>query len=68
MSYVPMEEILKNVGSVYKAVNLASKRAIELVEGAPKLVNINSPKVSTIALEEIKQGKVTYRKPKKEEK
>lgn len=67
MSYMPIEEILKNIGSVYKAVNLASKRAKELIEGAPKLVSVNSSKISTIALEEIKQGKVNYKKVKKEE-
>ncbi|MCM8765621.1 MAG: DNA-directed RNA polymerase subunit omega [Candidatus Omnitrophica bacterium] len=68
MAYIPLEKVLKNVGSIYKAVNLASKRAIELNEGAPKLVNVNSAKLSTIALEEIMQGKIKYKKVKKEEK
>ncbi|MCM8783861.1 MAG: DNA-directed RNA polymerase subunit omega [Candidatus Omnitrophica bacterium] len=68
MSYVPIEKILKNVGSIYKAVNLASKRAVELNEGAPKLANIESSKISTIALEEIIQGKISYKKTKQGEK
>ncbi|MGE4357617.1 MAG: DNA-directed RNA polymerase subunit omega [Candidatus Omnitrophota bacterium] len=68
MSYVPIEKVLKNVNSLYKAVNLASKRAIELNEGAPKLINVDSNKLSTIALEEIIQGRVTYKKAKKGEK
>ncbi|MCM8778205.1 MAG: DNA-directed RNA polymerase subunit omega [Candidatus Omnitrophica bacterium] len=66
MAYVPLEKVLKNVESIYKAVNLASKRAIELNEGAPKLVNVNSTKLSSIALEEIMQGKIKYKKIKKE--
>lgn len=62
MSYIPVENIIKDIGSLYKAVNLAAKRAIEMKEGAPKLVSIDSSKLSTIALEEIMQKKVNYKK------
>jgi len=62
MAYISIEEVIKNIGSLYKAVNVASKRAIELNEGAPKLVLENSPKISTIALLEIMQKKITYKR------
>lgn len=55
-----IEELLKKTGSVYKLVILASKRALELNEGAPRLIETDSKKITTIALEEILQGKVEY--------
>jgi DNA-directed RNA polymerase subunit K/omega len=51
-------------------VVIASKRALELAEGKPKLVDdvsIVTTKPSTIALKEIGQGKVSL-KPEKEKK
>lgn len=64
MVYVPLENLLdKSGGSVYKLVILASKRALELAEGQPKLVELNSStKPSTVALHEIAEGKVQYKK------
>ena len=63
MKYVPLEKLVdKTNGSVYKLVILASKRALEIAEGQPKLVDIDSSvKPSTIALHEIAEGKITYR-------
>lgn len=63
MSYIPMEDLLNKVDSIYQLVVLASRRAVELNDGAEKLVEID-PKVkpSTAALEEIRQGKVTCKK------
>jgi DNA-directed RNA polymerase omega subunit len=59
MSYVPVQNLLDKTNSIYKLVVLASKRAIELNAGKPKLIETeNSNKVSSIALEEIAQGKV----------
>ncbi len=61
MDYVALEKLLdKSGGSVYKLVVLASKRALELAEGQPKLVrDVNSAdKPSTIALREVMEGKV----------
>ena len=53
-------------GSRYRLVILAARRALELSEGAPKLVE-GDPKMkpATVALMEIAQGKVTYRLRKK---
>jgi len=68
MPYLPLEQLLdKNEKSLYKLVILASKRALEIAEGQPKLVDINSSvKPSTIALHEIAEGRVTYKKIKPE--
>jgi len=56
--YMP-EELIKNTGnSVYKLVLLASKRVAELNSGAPKLIEEGFDKAGSMALEEIKQGKV----------
>ena len=58
MSYVPVQDLLAKTDSIYKLVVIASKRAVELNNGAPKLVEMDDRKVSSIALEEIAQGKV----------
>lgn len=61
MIYVPLDDLMKRADSVYKLVVLAARRASELNEGAPKLVESESKKTSTIALEEIARGKVSYK-------
>ncbi|MFH1782015.1 MAG: DNA-directed RNA polymerase subunit omega [Candidatus Omnitrophota bacterium] len=68
MSYIPREQVLPNGTSVFKLTLLAAKRAVELSNGAQKLIVTNSKKFSTIALEEIAQGKVSYKIIKLEEK
>jgi DNA-directed RNA polymerase subunit omega len=63
MSYIPMEDLLDKVESRYKLVILASRRAVELNEGKQRLVEINpKAKSSTIALEEIREGKIEYKR------
>lgn len=62
---ISTEDILDKTNSVYKLVILASKRALELNEGSPKLVETDSKKISTIALEEIKAGKIGMKEKKK---
>jgi DNA-directed RNA polymerase omega subunit len=68
MVYVPLEKLLdKSGGSIYKLVILASKRALEIAEGQPKLVDTDpSFKPSTTALYEIAEGKVRHKKIKPE--
>ncbi|MBU1887592.1 MAG: DNA-directed RNA polymerase subunit omega [Candidatus Omnitrophica bacterium] len=61
MSYIPREKVLKNGDSIFKITLLAAKRAVELENGAKKLIETNSTKFSSIALEEIAQGKVRYK-------
>lgn len=60
MTHAPLEDFLKQTPSVYKLVITAARRAMELNDGAPKLVATDATKISTIALDEIRQGKVTY--------
>jgi DNA-directed RNA polymerase omega subunit len=69
MGYVALERLLdKSCGSIYKLVILASKRALEIAEGQPKLVEANiSTKPSTVALYEISEGKVWCKKAKQKE-
>ncbi len=66
MGYVDREKLLgESEGSIYKLVNLASKRALEIAEGQPKLVNVSAEiKPSTVALYEIAAGKVHAKKSK----
>jgi DNA-directed RNA polymerase omega subunit len=61
-----IQDILdKSNNSVYKLVIMASRRALEIAEGQPRLVNIDaSVKPSTAALVEIAAGKVQYKQPK----
>ncbi len=59
MDNLTREELLAKTGSVYKLVILASRRASELISGAPPLIEVaKQSKVAMIALEEILQGKV----------
>ena len=58
---IPIEELTKKIGSIYKLVNIASRRAAELNAGASPLVQTESKKAATIALEEMRQGLVTYK-------
>lgn len=61
MAQVAIEELLKQCGSVYKLVLLAAKRAKELADGAPPLVEASNRKVTSTALEEILHGRVLYK-------
>jgi DNA-directed RNA polymerase omega subunit len=69
MDYISREKLLdKSGGSIYKLVILASKRALEIAEGQPKLVDVNSSiKPSTVALYEIEAGKIQFKKTKEKE-
>ncbi len=60
MAYQPLEELLPRAGwGVYRLVRLASKRALELSETGAALIETSSnQKLATIALEEIRAGKV----------
>ena len=64
MAYVPLEDLLDiSGGSIYKLVVLAARRALEIAEGQPKLSAVDSRlKPSTIALHEIAEGRVQYKK------
>jgi DNA-directed RNA polymerase subunit omega len=61
MAGVPVDELLKRCGSRYRLVLLAVKRAKEIADGALPLVEMDHTKATSIALEEIRQGKVSYK-------
>ena len=69
MGYVERDEMLgKSENSIYKLVNLAAKRALEIAEGQPKLTDDKATvKPSTVALHEIAGGKVEAKKIKQKE-
>ena len=60
MGYQPLEKLLPQANySIYKLVCMAAKRAKELADGSPKLIDISSSaKTATVALEEIYAQKV----------
>ncbi|NLM28665.1 MAG: DNA-directed RNA polymerase subunit omega [Clostridiaceae bacterium] len=63
----PISELLKKVDNRYTLVIATAKRARMLNNGAQPLVEIKSDKDVTIAIEEIKEGKVKYRYTRKGE-
>ena len=62
MSYVPIDGLRDKTNSTYKLVILAARRAIELSEGAAKLVETKpDEKPGNIALMEVIEGKIGYK-------
>jgi len=57
--------LLEKVDSRYTLVVVTSKRARQLVDGAPKLAKCSSDKPVTIAINEIDENKITYVRNKK---
>ena len=63
---VAFEKLFDKTGSMYKLVILAAKRALELSNGSPKLVETNlKEKPPLTALREIAGGKVALKAKKK---
>jgi len=58
MIYPSADKLEEQIKSRYTLVILAAKRAKQLKEGAPKLIETNSTNPLTIALEEIAAGKL----------
>jgi DNA-directed RNA polymerase subunit omega len=58
------KDLKGRVENVFILINLASKRARELISGAPKLIQTECNDSIQIALEEIVQGKITVGKGK----
>ena len=57
-----IDKLLDKTHSIYKLVILASRRTIELADGAQKLVDAPSDaKPSDIAMKEIIEGKISYK-------
>lgn len=63
MREFPIEELVERVGSAYTVVVAAAKRAKQIKEGAPPLVQVESRNPLTIALHEIALGLVEITEP-----
>ena len=63
MAYQPLERLLPRArGSIYRLVLLASKRATELAEGMPKLIERPATiKTTTLALDEVLEARVVLK-------
>lgn len=61
----PLENALKQGDSKYTLVMLTSKRSRQLIGGDKPLIDTDSKKPVSIAMEEISEGKVTYNNPSK---
>lgn len=66
MKNIYLEDLLdKTDSSIYKLVILATRRALEIAAGAPALVDADvNTKPTTVALREIAEGKVKFKKAK----
>ncbi|NLN42205.1 MAG: DNA-directed RNA polymerase subunit omega [Clostridiales bacterium] len=64
MLYPSIDEISKKVDSRYTLVVQVAKRARQLVDGQKPLVSADSDKPVTVAIHEVNQGKIHYRKTK----
>ena len=60
------KDLKDKVDNIFVLINLAGKRARELISGAPKLIQTECNDPIQIALEEIVQGKITFGKKKEE--
>ena len=60
MTEIPIEDLIKQTGSIFKLVILASQRTAELTEGFKAKVDPLHKKLSAIALEEIAEGKIEF--------
>ncbi|HWR41297.1 MAG TPA: DNA-directed RNA polymerase subunit omega [Patescibacteria group bacterium] len=59
-----LDKLVNKVDSKYTLVVLAAKRAREIMDGQPRLVDCKSNKPVTIALEEIAQNQTGYERTK----
>jgi DNA-directed RNA polymerase subunit omega len=52
--------LLEKVDNRYSLVVITAKRARQLIDGEKALVDIDSTKPVTVAINEINEGKITY--------
>ncbi|REJ34548.1 MAG: DNA-directed RNA polymerase subunit omega [Bacillota bacterium] len=64
MNQPPVDVLREKVDSRYALVVAAAKRARQLLDGAPKLVDVESDKPVTIALWEIGEDKLQLERTK----
>ncbi|MBU5293357.1 DNA-directed RNA polymerase subunit omega [Anaerosalibacter bizertensis] len=63
MLYPSINEITKKADSRYTLVMLAAKRARQLVDGNEPYIDTESTKPVSIAIEEIVEDKISYKRP-----
>ncbi len=61
------KELSEKGDSRYTLSMLVAKRARKMVDGSKPLVETESKKAVTIALEEVLSGEITYKRPPSEE-
>ena len=62
MQDVPIDKLFDKIGSAYKLSLLAAMRAVEIGNGSPRLVEMRADaKPVSVALQEILEGKITYK-------
>lgn len=54
-------DLLERVNDRYSLVTITSKRSRQLIDSAKPLVDIDSTKPVTVAINEINEGKITYK-------
>ncbi|HZJ57756.1 MAG TPA: DNA-directed RNA polymerase subunit omega [Clostridia bacterium] len=64
MIYPSLDELIDKVDSRYTLVVQVAKRARQLVDGQKTTISTDSDKPVTVAIHEIKAGKVHYKKTK----
>jgi DNA-directed RNA polymerase subunit omega len=57
---LPIETLLEKASDPFHLVILAARRTRQLSGGAPKLTSVRAAKNTTIALNEILEGKISY--------
>lgn len=62
MNNPALEDLLDKADSKYTLAVLAAKRAREIIQDSEKSVASKSSKPVTIALEEIAQGKISFKR------
>jgi DNA-directed RNA polymerase subunit omega len=56
--------LLENIDNRYSLVVITAKRARQLIDGAKPMIDIDSSKPVTIAINEISEGKIQFESPK----
>ncbi|MGI6037673.1 MAG: DNA-directed RNA polymerase subunit omega [Limnochordia bacterium] len=64
MNQPPLEQLLEKTDSRYTLVVTSAKRARQLIQGAEALVQGESSKPVTLALQEIAEDKIRYERTK----
>lgn len=66
MMQISTDDLLEHVDSRYTLIVMVSKRARQLVDGSEPLIETDSKKPVTIAVEEIAAGEVIYERVEEE--